>query len=470
MSGFIYILSNPAMPNLLKIGKSDRDPSAFRAEELYTTGVPQPFKVEYFAYVEDHHRLESILHTRFDKQRPNKNREFFTVRVEEAVLVARQSSKILYEKIYYKTEADIIAEQQKAEREKQDREREDQRLKEQERWKQSLVFAEEAAINEKEKYKLNYPKIFFMPFFSVFMWSWLGLVCLLWIWVLIFGEIPKRSIGLFLLSSYSVILAALLILRSNEKSKLEEKASAIFSDSIIQEVATRHYLGKDWKAYLEGITNNKIAEAKPSPSSMPEQRNGENVGQGDSSKSSGQDAGGPQTRAGEAGNETREDWKQKDQQRWQKSLAFANSVVDKEKVKYINECSNVRRNYLIIGAMATVVCLTPGKLELAVVLIGILALLLLFYPYAAETERKKRADTIFCDAVVQEVASRHFHDGDWELYLRRIVGSAKVDAEIDRNRNRIELVQKLKEVPVFLLVCGAVGSVLVAFGLLSVFS
>src|SRR5437667_5955882 len=43
--GFIYILSNPAMPDLVKIGATC-GPVEKRAAELATTGVPEVFKIE----------------------------------------------------------------------------------------------------------------------------------------------------------------------------------------------------------------------------------------------------------------------------------------------------------------------------------------------------------------------------------------------------------------------------------------
>ena len=39
-------MSNPAMPGLLKVGFTTDTPDV-RARELYTTGVPLPFKVEF---------------------------------------------------------------------------------------------------------------------------------------------------------------------------------------------------------------------------------------------------------------------------------------------------------------------------------------------------------------------------------------------------------------------------------------
>src|SRR5262245_45740244 len=86
MAGFIYIMSNPSfVAGRIKIGKSDRDPEEFRKSELDGTAVPEPFKVEYYAFVDDHHTLEKELHEAFDHVRTNKQREFFDVSVDEVV-------------------------------------------------------------------------------------------------------------------------------------------------------------------------------------------------------------------------------------------------------------------------------------------------------------------------------------------------------------------------------------------------
>jgi len=44
VGGFVYVLSNVSMPEILKIGKSKRHPSQ-RAIELFSSGVATPFKV-----------------------------------------------------------------------------------------------------------------------------------------------------------------------------------------------------------------------------------------------------------------------------------------------------------------------------------------------------------------------------------------------------------------------------------------
>jgi hypothetical protein len=44
--GYVYILSNPAMPGLLKIGCTDRSIEERTKELNSATGVPTPFEVE----------------------------------------------------------------------------------------------------------------------------------------------------------------------------------------------------------------------------------------------------------------------------------------------------------------------------------------------------------------------------------------------------------------------------------------
>jgi hypothetical protein len=78
MSGWIYCLTNPSMPNLVKVGQTSGDPHV-RALQLYTTGVPSEFKVEFAKYVTDHVKKEAQLHMILAKSygRPNLKREFF---------------------------------------------------------------------------------------------------------------------------------------------------------------------------------------------------------------------------------------------------------------------------------------------------------------------------------------------------------------------------------------------------------
>lgn len=110
MAGFIYIMSNPAYrKGLIKIGKSDRDPIEYRKYELETTGVPARFHVEYYGYIDDHHRVERLLHEKFAHVRESQQREFFDVGVEDVVSAIRQIATIKYEHVGY-----VVAEPSRA--------------------------------------------------------------------------------------------------------------------------------------------------------------------------------------------------------------------------------------------------------------------------------------------------------------------------------------------------------------------
>ncbi len=87
--GIVYVLSNSAMPNLVKIGVTTRESLDDRMRELYTTSVPVPFNCEYACRVADCKRVEDALHMAFDPQRINPQREFFDIRPEQAIAVLK---------------------------------------------------------------------------------------------------------------------------------------------------------------------------------------------------------------------------------------------------------------------------------------------------------------------------------------------------------------------------------------------
>jgi hypothetical protein len=74
--GFVYILSNPSMPGIVKIGKTTRSVEQ-RAFELYQTGVPTPFEVVKSVLSPDCDELERLMHQSLDQHRINNAREFF---------------------------------------------------------------------------------------------------------------------------------------------------------------------------------------------------------------------------------------------------------------------------------------------------------------------------------------------------------------------------------------------------------
>ena len=86
MSTILYALINPAMPGLVKVGKTSRNHLRQRMEELYNTSVPFPFECVIAVEVEDDEmgdNLEKGLHSAFEMWRVNPKREFFEIEADQ---------------------------------------------------------------------------------------------------------------------------------------------------------------------------------------------------------------------------------------------------------------------------------------------------------------------------------------------------------------------------------------------------
>ncbi len=88
-SGIVYVLTNPAMPGLVKIGKTTRGSVDARLNELYSTGVPVPFECAYAARVSDELEVEKAFHHAFGPYRLNPKREFFQIEPDQAIALLR---------------------------------------------------------------------------------------------------------------------------------------------------------------------------------------------------------------------------------------------------------------------------------------------------------------------------------------------------------------------------------------------
>lgn len=85
----IYVLTNPAMPGLVKIGKTTQQEVDERMKQLYGTGVPVPFDCAFACQVKDASEVEKALHFAFGNMRINPNREFFRIEAERVVAVLK---------------------------------------------------------------------------------------------------------------------------------------------------------------------------------------------------------------------------------------------------------------------------------------------------------------------------------------------------------------------------------------------
>ena len=85
----VYVLTNPAMPGLVKIGKTTNLEIEVRMRQLYGTGVPVPFDCAFACQVKDAHEVERALHYAFGNIRINPNREFFKLEAERVISVLK---------------------------------------------------------------------------------------------------------------------------------------------------------------------------------------------------------------------------------------------------------------------------------------------------------------------------------------------------------------------------------------------
>ena len=96
--GWVYVITNRAMPGLVKIGYTLKDPF-LRAQELNHTGVPHPYAVCYDALVYEPRALEQKLHRQLGDMREGK--EWFRMSASDVARYIREaaSENLLLERV-----------------------------------------------------------------------------------------------------------------------------------------------------------------------------------------------------------------------------------------------------------------------------------------------------------------------------------------------------------------------------------
>lgn len=89
MKGWIYIITNKSMPNLVKVGYSTEDPE-IKANALYSAAVPYPYVVEYDALVNEPSEIEQKTHEILEDYL--ENNEWFRCDVIKAVVAIREAA------------------------------------------------------------------------------------------------------------------------------------------------------------------------------------------------------------------------------------------------------------------------------------------------------------------------------------------------------------------------------------------
>jgi hypothetical protein len=86
--GFVYVLSNKSTPGLVKIGYT-LGAVELRANELFTTGVPSKFDIEFKIKVTNPRKWEGLIHKHFHDLRLER-REWFKTTPEEAISICKK--------------------------------------------------------------------------------------------------------------------------------------------------------------------------------------------------------------------------------------------------------------------------------------------------------------------------------------------------------------------------------------------
>lgn len=75
--GYVYCMSNPCMPGLVKIGYTERTMDDRLQEANLGTWIPQPFSIEFARFVKEPNAKEQAVHRFLAADRVNPKREFF---------------------------------------------------------------------------------------------------------------------------------------------------------------------------------------------------------------------------------------------------------------------------------------------------------------------------------------------------------------------------------------------------------
>lgn len=115
MAEIVYILTNEAMPGLVKVGRTSND-LAGRIRQLFQTAVPLPFELFFACEVADSAFVEAQLHNAFGDHRVSRNREFFRIapeRVQAALRLAAIKEIRLGDEIFETSEDKVAVEEAK---------------------------------------------------------------------------------------------------------------------------------------------------------------------------------------------------------------------------------------------------------------------------------------------------------------------------------------------------------------------
>ena len=100
-NGYVYVMVNPSIPDMVKIGMTTKDPNE-RAKELSSaTGVPTPFMLVYYKPFKNCYLTEQRIHQYLESKgyRVKNNREFFNMPTNLAINVVQAYYELEQEEI-----------------------------------------------------------------------------------------------------------------------------------------------------------------------------------------------------------------------------------------------------------------------------------------------------------------------------------------------------------------------------------
>lgn len=88
-AGWLYVISSPSLPNMVKIGCTRRLVPTIRVKELSSSSLPYAFRTHGFVFSDNCFELETQMHYYFDDKRVTPDREFFYITPQQAIDVLK---------------------------------------------------------------------------------------------------------------------------------------------------------------------------------------------------------------------------------------------------------------------------------------------------------------------------------------------------------------------------------------------
>lgn len=88
-AGWLYVISSPSLPGIVKIGCTRQLNPVMRVKQLSSSSLPYAFRTHGFVFSDDCFALESAMHHYFDDRRVAPDREFFNITPKEAIDVLK---------------------------------------------------------------------------------------------------------------------------------------------------------------------------------------------------------------------------------------------------------------------------------------------------------------------------------------------------------------------------------------------